>query len=136
MSGRQVLKEVNLKYNKFKYITDEDNYGLPDYWATPEEFLAMGGGDCEDYAIVKGQALLDTKQFTEGELEVVIVFDMMGDGYHAVLRVRGVSILDNQTNEVYPFLVPWHRELYAVPYSVFRQGRGMVKKHLEEKYGG
>jgi hypothetical protein len=34
------------------YTTDQVNYGVQDYWATPAEALARGSGDCEDYAIL------------------------------------------------------------------------------------
>ncbi|MDE2428876.1 MAG: transglutaminase-like cysteine peptidase, partial [Burkholderiales bacterium] len=33
------------------------HWGVPDYWATPVEFVASWGGDCEDYAIAKYMAL-------------------------------------------------------------------------------
>jgi predicted transglutaminase-like cysteine proteinase len=34
------------------YKTDADNYGVPDYWATPAESITRGCGDCEDFAIL------------------------------------------------------------------------------------
>ena len=40
------------------WVSDYDHYGVRDYWATPLEMLASGGGDCEDYAIGKYFTLL------------------------------------------------------------------------------
>lgn len=33
------------------YMPDRANYGVTEYWATPDEFIIHGGGDCEDYVI-------------------------------------------------------------------------------------
>ncbi len=50
------VNEVNRVMNKAKYITDKNNWGKKDYWATPGEFMAKFG-DCEDYAISKYMSL-------------------------------------------------------------------------------
>ncbi len=51
------LQEINRFYNQFQYIEDIDQWGQKDYWATPEEFLGMQKGDCEDFVISKYFAL-------------------------------------------------------------------------------
>lgn len=33
-------------------VPDAQFYGVPDYWATPQETLAVGIGDCEDFALL------------------------------------------------------------------------------------
>ena len=33
------------------YATDKDTYNKDEYFATPDEYLAKGKGDCEDFAI-------------------------------------------------------------------------------------
>jgi len=48
-----ILQSVNAFFNQMPYISDQQHWGLADYWATPVEFLATNGGDCEDYAIAK-----------------------------------------------------------------------------------
>ncbi len=35
------------------YISDLQHWHVDDYWATPVEFIASHGGDCEDFAIAK-----------------------------------------------------------------------------------
>lgn len=51
------LQEVNRFFNQFTYKDDSVLWGQKDYWATPEEFLGMNAGDCEDYVVAKYFAL-------------------------------------------------------------------------------
>ncbi len=48
-----LLRPVNGYFNRSRAVVDLEHWGFEDYWATPAEFLASGGGDCEDYAIAK-----------------------------------------------------------------------------------
>ncbi len=54
-----VLRQVNDFYNHVPYASDQEHWGVADYWATPAEFVASWGGDCEDYAIAKYMTLKD-----------------------------------------------------------------------------
>ena len=56
-SIEQKLIEVNRFFNRFKYQEDLILWGEEDYWATPEEFIGVYSGDCEDYVIAKYFAL-------------------------------------------------------------------------------
>lgn len=56
-SINQQLKEVNRFFNQFKYKNDLALWGQKDYWATPEEFIGVNSGDCEDYVVAKYFAL-------------------------------------------------------------------------------
>jgi predicted transglutaminase-like cysteine proteinase len=47
------LEKVNRFFNKLPFISDEIHWQKHDYWATPIEFLASDGGDCEDFALAK-----------------------------------------------------------------------------------
>lgn len=51
------LKAVNDFFNKIKYMSDIKVWKQEDYWASPFEFLGVGAGDCEDFAIAKYFAL-------------------------------------------------------------------------------
>jgi len=51
------LKVVNDFFNKIRYMSDQKVWHKKDYWASPFEFLGVGAGDCEDYAIAKYFAL-------------------------------------------------------------------------------
>lgn len=47
------LRMVNEFFNKMKYISNDKQYGVPDYWATPLEFLINAEGDCKAFALSK-----------------------------------------------------------------------------------
>jgi len=51
------LKSVNDFFNKIKYLSDIKVWKEDDYWASPFEFMGVGAGDCEDFAIAKYFAL-------------------------------------------------------------------------------
>lgn len=51
---QQQVETVNRLVNqKLHFVSDRVLWKQPDYWATPEEALARGQGDCEDFAIAK-----------------------------------------------------------------------------------
>lgn len=51
--------EVNNYVNSFKYKTDMENYGKKEYYASPLEMIKKQSGDCEDYAILKYNILVN-----------------------------------------------------------------------------
>jgi predicted transglutaminase-like cysteine proteinase len=54
---KQVI-QVNAFYNQLPYKSDTQTWGKKDYWASRLEFLGVGQGDCEDYAVAKFLTLL------------------------------------------------------------------------------
>lgn len=52
------LIRVNRFFNQLRQQDDRLTWGMNDYWASPEELLRAGAGDCEDFAIAKYQTLL------------------------------------------------------------------------------
>ncbi|MDP3920247.1 MAG: transglutaminase-like cysteine peptidase [Candidatus Omnitrophota bacterium] len=38
-------------HQNFTYETDQSQFGIEDYWQTPQEFLLSRKGDCEDFAV-------------------------------------------------------------------------------------
>lgn len=47
------LEKVNHFFNQLEFISDSEHWQKNDYWATPIEFLASNGGDCEDFSLAK-----------------------------------------------------------------------------------
>ena len=47
------LEKVNRFFNQVNFVSDAIHWQKKDYWATPIEFLASDGGDCEDFALAK-----------------------------------------------------------------------------------
>jgi predicted transglutaminase-like cysteine proteinase len=101
LDARRQVAEVNRYMNQKRYVIDPVNYGVPDYWATPLQFLTKNG-DCEDYAIAKFFSLR-ALGFDNDMLRILVVDDLNLQVAHAVLVVYldGVpSILDNQVPQV------------------------------------
>lgn len=75
------IKNVHAYVNiSFGYASDESLYGQKDYWATPDEFLALKMGDCEDFAIKKYSMLKDL-----GIKSAFVYFKKQGVAHVAVL---------------------------------------------------
>ena len=114
------LREVNREMNAKPYITDPVNWNLPDYWATPFQFLRKDG-DCEDYAIAKYMALRNLGVSVD-DMRIVVLQDMNLGIAHAILAVyiKGTPyILDNQISTVIPAKAIHH---YKPVYSVNENG--------------
>lgn len=76
--------------------TDEEIYGISEYWTLPTTV-----GDCEDYALLKRQILIE-RGWPASALLLTVVRDEIGDG-HAILTVRtaqGDFVLDNKITDV------------------------------------
>jgi predicted transglutaminase-like cysteine proteinase len=95
------LKKVHGVLNKHLYIVDPINWNLPDYWATPFQFLRKNG-DCEDYAIAKFMALR-ALGVPSDIMRIVVLNDLNLGLAHAILvvDVDGTPmVLDNQIKGV------------------------------------
>ena len=94
------MGEINRAVNtSIKWVADWAQHGLPHLWSTPVETLASEAGDCEDYVVLKYQALIEAG-VTADDLRVVIVDHLRRREGHAVLAVRSDDswlILDNLT---------------------------------------
>ena len=66
-----------------EYKTDEEQWGVDEYWQTPEETLSLRTGDCEDFAILLC-TLLRAYGIDEERVYVAIGVDNKGYG-HAFL---------------------------------------------------
>lgn len=110
------LRELNLRINEAYYVIDPVNWGVPDYWATPDEFQRRDG-DCEDYAIAKYLALRSLG-FSPDDMRIVVLQDENLGVAHAILAVRlqdQTYILDNQVNQVLADRVIRHyRPIYSI----------------------
>lgn len=120
LAGRPLeeqLLAVNDWSNAHPYIEDQVNWGINDYWETPNEFM-NANGDCEDYAISKYYSLR-ALGVPADRLRVIIVQDFnLGGIIHAVLGIydkSGLLILDNQIKQVIPALKIYHyRPIFGI----------------------
>lgn len=113
---RELLDKVNAYMNRAAYIVDPVNWGIPDYWATPDEFF-LKDGDCEDYAISKYITLKRLGVDPES-MRLVILQDENLNVAHAILAVKlgeEYFILDNQIDAVLPDTQILHyRPVYSI----------------------
>ncbi len=91
------LQRVNAHVNrKIEPITDENNYGIPEYWTYP-----TNNGDCEDYALLKRRYLIDMGWPREALLITVVLNpDKSGHAVLTAVTDQGEFILDNQSTLV------------------------------------
>ena len=91
------LSRINRDVNHaIASTTDSALYGRDEYWTLP-----VKAGDCEDYVLLKRQALLQLG-LPATSLLITVVHDENGDG-HAVLTVpttEGDVVLDNRRDEI------------------------------------
>lgn len=71
-NDEEKLKKVNDFFNSVDYVSDELHWRKKDYWATPLEFLASNGGDCEDFSLAK-YFTLKLLGVAEGKLKMTYV---------------------------------------------------------------
>lgn len=110
------IGRINRYLNRLPYIEDTRHWQQPDYWATPLEFVASGGGDCEDFAIAKLFSLAAIGVPMQ-QLRLLYVQNMNAqdpqEQPHMVLLYTGggdstdkdssdALVLDNLTNDIVP----------------------------------
>ena len=103
---KEVLKKVNLFFNRMSFVPDHIQWKQSDYWATPVEFLASGAGDCEDFSIAK-YITLKTIGIPEEKLAITYVKAIKLNQAHMVCtyyEYPGAEplILDNLTPSILP----------------------------------
>lgn len=101
--SRQSAKilEINRFINKWRKISDFENYQKKDYWASPLEFMT-NGGDSEDFAIMKYISLKELGISPEN-MRIVVTNDVLRGKTHTLLSIHvGADryVLDSQSNSV------------------------------------
>lgn len=113
---RELIDAVNLYMNRSAYIVDPVNWGIPDHWATPDEFF-LKDGDCEDYAISK-YVTLKRLGVDPSLMRLVVLQDENLGVAHAVLAVQFEGtffILDNQVDSILPHdQILHYRPVYSI----------------------
>lgn len=110
------VKAVNHFFNRHRYIIDPKNYGVPDYWASPFQFMTRDG-DCEDYAITKYFSLRSLG-FPADSMRILVLQDLNLNTAHAILVVYmgdRALVLDNQVATVVDADSIFHyRPIYSI----------------------
>lgn len=91
---------VNKYFNNYKYIADKTNYKKTDYWASRNEFIKRGKGDCEDFAIAKYFTLLDLGVPSH---KLALTMTKLNNQFHIVLIYKNnqnIYYLDNAVKRI------------------------------------
>ncbi|MFT5717697.1 MAG: putative transglutaminase-like cysteine proteinase [Oleiphilaceae bacterium] len=112
-SESRKLEGINafINYN-INFVSDQDGWGISDYWATPLESLGKQEGDCEDYTIAK-YIFLRLLGIPDERLKMTYVKAQIGGPYSKVYQAHMVLsyyetpsaepvILDNLTSSILP----------------------------------
>lgn len=106
LSEREKLDKVNRFVNRVRFVSDQNAWGVKDYWASPIEFLGRDKGDCEDFVITK-YFLLRKSGVSEDRLFFTYVKALKLDQAHMVLTYYKTPesiplVLDNLNFKVLP----------------------------------
>lgn len=105
------LTRVNRVINgRIRWVPDEENYGLSEYWVMPLREGRAPAGDCEDFALEKRAMLIEAGLPQEALALATAHSD--ATGLHAVLIVRtsaGDFVLDNTS----PWVRGWDQTGYT-----------------------
>lgn len=135
------LKKVNDFINQFDFVSDQNHWGQEDYWATPVEFIASRGGDCEDFSVAK-YFTLKAMGVPERKLSITYVKALSQDETHMVttyIERTGAEplVLDNLVTDILPIsqrpdLLPVYSFNDTWLWAATRKGRGKVVGKSDE----
>ena len=105
-TDKDKLTRVNDFFNKYDFVSDGVHWQIEDYWATPVEFIASDGGDCEDFSLAK-YFTLKAMGVQENKLNLTYVKSLNLDQAHMVLTYfekPGAEplVLDNLVGDIKP----------------------------------
>lgn len=89
--ARGILKKLQ---RKMKFVTDIENYGVEDYWATAEEVLNTYRDDCDGFAVAIW-SYLGNEAFIEKDIGMVYVYGHMFACWHENGNDDDFWVLDN-----------------------------------------
>lgn len=129
LSVLEQLAAVQTYVNRVRWVDDASNYGVSDYWATPDEFFARGG-DCEDYAFAKYDAL-KRLGVPADQMRILVLNDLKMREPHAVLLVQvdgQIWSLDNNLRAIAPVQQMTHYDpIYSINETGWWLHRGEVR---------
>lgn len=106
LSDKEKMIQANDYFNQVEWLSDQEHWGVEDYWATPIETLASNGGDCEDFSIGK-YISLKNMNLDESKLRITYVKSLTFNQAHMVLAYYETPdaeplILDNIDKRILP----------------------------------
>ena len=100
----EIVTRVNEYVNgSIKYKSDQANYGQKDYYASPIETIQKKAGDCEDYAMLKFNILVQEFGMDPNKFSFMYGYAGKNKEPHMVLSYKENGqdyILDNRSNKI------------------------------------
>ena len=81
---QKALEQTNHFFNRLIFVDDNKLWGDPNYWASPIEFLAAGGGDCKSFSIAKYFTLREMG-FSDESMRLIYVKAIRYNQFHMVV---------------------------------------------------
>jgi predicted transglutaminase-like cysteine proteinase len=105
-NDREKMEKVNQFFNQMTFVDDIIHWKKKDYWATPVEFLATKGGDCEDFSLAK-YFTLKAMGVPERKMNMTYVKALRLNQAHMVVTYYSTPdaeplVLDNLVSEIKP----------------------------------
>jgi predicted transglutaminase-like cysteine proteinase len=127
------IARVNRFFNALQFVPDEEHWNQVDYWATPLEFIASNGGDCEDFAIAK-YFTLQALGVDSDSMRLAYVKALELNQAHMVLVYypapdQEPMVLDNLVNDILP--ASQRKDLQPV-YSFNAEGLWQARQQGQE----
>jgi len=136
----QKLKKVNFYLNGLLPQYDAVIQKQEDSWATPKEFLTIGYGDCEDYALIKYYSLIKLG-IDEKKLFLTIVNENFSGGEHMVLtyfryKNRAPLVLDNLSFKILNLeqRQDLNAQIFINSTGVYKAGKNFSLIKIAQKY--
>lgn len=131
------LVKVNTYFNRIYFVSDINHWQKKDYWASPVEFIASNGGDCEDFSLAK-YFTLRAMDVPESQLLLTYVKSLELDQAHMVLTYYPAPdatplVLDNLINAIKP--ASQRKDLFPI-YSFNGSGLWLSKQRGQGKFVG
>lgn len=104
-TDNEIIKRVNEYVNhSIKYKSDQVNYGKKDYYASPIETIQKKAGDCEDYAMLKYNVLVQEFGMDPNKFSFMYGYAGPKKEPHMVLSYKENGkdyILDNMDDRIF-----------------------------------
>jgi predicted transglutaminase-like cysteine proteinase len=136
-SDMEKLEKVNRFFNEYPFVDDAIHWKKEDYWATPIEFIASLGGDCEDFSLAKYFTLKEMG-VPEEKLYLTYVKALKLNQAHMVLTYYEKPsaeplVLDNLNQKI---IVASKRQDLLPVYSFNGDGLWLAKQRGKGKFVG
>lgn len=135
----EIVTKVNEYVNgSIKYKSDKVNYGKDDHYASPIETIQRKAGDCEDYAMLKYNILVQEFHMDPNKFSFMYGYAGKNKEPHMVLSYKENGqdyILDNRENRIVKLdKKDDFKKLFEVDDNKLKMGNKVMELEKDSKY--